>query len=124
MVLETRPTILVIGSDATLRYLLGRFVERSGYRKASAESISGCDLAALNPAAIVFLSTEQLAKDQAFLTEMPHLDAPILVCSSVIDEAKAIELGADNCLLHPLTCGDFQAALANATASKGVNPVS
>ncbi len=121
MVLKTRPTILVMGNDATLCYLLGRFAERSGYQlSVNAENISSCNIATLNPIAIIFLSIELLAGNQTFLAELADLDAPILVCSSVAEEARAIELGADYCLLHPLTYGDFQTTLADIAASKHV----
>jgi hypothetical protein len=38
----------------------------------------------------------------------------------VIEEARARELGADYCLLHPLTYDDFQKALLLVTASDRV----
>ena len=121
MILKTPHTILLIGNDATLSYLLGRFAEHSGYRlKVNAENVSSREVAAINPVVIIFLSTELLARDQTFVTELANLDAPIMVCSSVIEEARARELGADYCLLHPLTYDDFETALANATASKRV----
>ena len=121
MILKTQPTILLIGNDATLSYLLGRFAERSGYQlKVHTDNVSSREIAAINPAVIIFLSMELLARDQTFVTELANLDAPIMVCSSVIEEARARELGADHCLLHPLTYNDFQTALANAAASKRV----
>lgn len=121
MTSQTQPTILVIGSNTSLHYLLGRFAERSGYRlKVHPGCASGGEIAALNPAVIIFLSTEALARDQACLRELASLETPIIVCSSILEEAKAIELGADYCLLHPLTYDDFQAALAHARASKRV----
>ena len=36
----------------------------------------------------------------------------------IVEKARAIELGADYCLLHPLTYDDFKTALVNATSSK------
>jgi len=114
-------TILLIGSDTTLGYLLKRYAERSGYQyKVNGERVSSREVADINPAAIIFLSLELLARHQPFVTELTNLDAPIVVCSSVIEEARARELGADYCLLHPLTYDDFQTALANATASNHV----
>ncbi len=115
------PTILLIGSDTTLGYLLKRYAERGGYQsKVRAESISSREIATMNPLAIIFLSTELLARYQTVVTELTNLDAPILVCSSAVEEARARELGADYCLLHPVTYDDFEAALENATASKQV----
>jgi len=114
-------TILLIGSDTTLGYLLKRYAERSGYQfKVNRESVSSREVADINPAAIIFLSMELLARHQPFVTELTNLDAPIVVCSSIIEEGRARELGADYCLLHPLTYDDFQAALAHTTASKRV----
>jgi CheY-like chemotaxis protein len=119
MSLQTQPTILLIGRDGTLRYLLARFAEHSGYQwKVRADKVSTSEITAINPAVIIFLSTELLARDQTLVTELSNLDAPIVVCSSVIEEARARELGADYCLLHPLTYSGFQTALANVTASK------
>jgi hypothetical protein len=121
MTVNGRATILVIGNDPTLHYLLGRFAEHSGYQlKVNREPISNPEVAALNPAAIIFLSTEQLARDQGLLAELASLDTPILVCSSVAEKARALELGADYCLLHPLTYDDFQTTLTNVIASKRV----
>ena len=119
MSLQTQPTLLLIGKDATLVYLLARFAEHSGYQwKVSVDRISSREIAAIKPAVIIFLSTELLARAQSLVTELSNLDAPILVCSSVIEEARARELGADYCLLHPLTYSGFQNALANITASR------
>lgn len=121
MVFDIHTPILIIGNDTTLCYLLGRFAERSGYQlKVDAENIPSHDIAALDPAAIIFLSIELLAKKQTFLTELAGLDIPILVCSSVAEETRALELGADYCLLHPLTYDDFQITLANIATSKRV----
>lgn len=121
MVLKTQPIILAIGNDATLSYLLGRFAERSGYQfMVNAENTTSSEIAIVDPAVIIFLSMERLASDQSLLTDLANLDMPILVCSAVSEEARAIELGADYCLLHPLTYDDFQTTLANATSSKRV----
>jgi CheY-like chemotaxis protein len=115
MSLQTSSTILLIGKDTTLQYLLARFAEHSGYQwKVSADILSGSEIASIHPAVIIFLSTELLAR------ELADLDAPILVCSSAVEEARAKELGADYCLLHPLSYNDFQTALANVTASKRI----
>jgi CheY-like chemotaxis protein len=114
-------TILLIGNDLTLGYLLKRYAEHSGYRlEMNAERLSSHEIEAIGPAVIIFLSTERLARDQDILQELSSPDMPIVVCSSVVEESRAIELGADYCLLHPLTYDDFQAALAYATASRHV----
>jgi CheY-like chemotaxis protein len=113
--------ILVIGRDTTLNYLLGRFAEHSGYPlKVESENVSSREIAALNPAIIIFLSTEQLVRCQKLLAELASLDTPIVVCSSLAEKARAVELGADYCILHPLRYDDFQTALTHATAVKRV----
>ncbi len=121
MVLKRRASILAIGTDASLIYLLGRFAERSGYQlEVSTGNASSREVAALDPAVIIFLSLERFARDPALLTALANLDTPILVCSSVTEASQAIELGADDCLLHPLTYDDFQMVLANARVLKRI----
>jgi len=115
----TKQTILLMGNDASLGYLLGRFAEQSEYQiMAVPEEISIQDVTVTNPAAIIFLSTEFLDKSQAFVMELVSREVPIIVCSSVTDEARARELGADSCVLHPITYDGFQNALAIANAPK------
>ena len=114
-----KPTILIIGTDITLIYLFSRFAEQNGYQLTSAkDEISLVDIEAAQPAAILFLSTDILAKHEALLAELVNRDTPILVCASAAEEAHARELGADYCLLHPLTYTDFQTALGTVTSSK------
>jgi len=112
-------TILLIGSDAALGYLLNRYAERSGYQLVVNEKIlSVTEITTINPAVIIFLSTELLETTQSLVRWLTGLDTPILVCSSVADEARSRELGADYCLLHPLIYDDFQAALTNLSTLK------
>ena len=121
MSLKEQPTILLIGNDETLSYLLGRFAERSGHNLAiHLEDSSVEQVTAVNPAVIVFLSTEILEMFQILVGELANLDFPIMVCSSVADEAKAKELGADYCLLHPLTYDNFYQALVAIGATKHI----
>jgi len=116
---KTRPTILLVGNDPTLRYLLGRFVEQSDYALAVVPVINSAqEITEINPKAIIFLSTEHLEKTQPLIVELDSLEVPIMLCSSVTEETRARELGADYCLLHPLTYEDFQTTLALASASK------
>ncbi|HRE26247.1 MAG TPA: hypothetical protein PK954_06415, partial [Anaerolineales bacterium] len=49
---------------------------------------------------------------QSLVDGLAAHDTPILVCASVTDVASARELGADACLVHPLTYAQFQAVLA------------
>jgi hypothetical protein len=119
MTLDSQPVILLFGNDTTLSYLFARFAERSGCRLIiNSENLSTGEIETVNPVAIIFPSTELLEKTQALVMELVSLEAPIMVCSSVADEARARELGADFCLLHPITYEGFQDALAIATATK------
>jgi len=119
------PTILLIGQDNALGYLLARYAEHSGYQcQMSAAPGASRELGALRPAVVIFLSLERLAHDQSGLSAWAGFEAPILVCASASEEAQARDLGADYCLLHPLTYSDFQTALATVAAGPGraVNP--
>src|SRR5438045_9700581 len=119
MIPNIQSTILLVGNDSTLNYLLGRFAERSGYLVTElAESLSTKEIETINPVAIIFTSMELFATRQTLVVELSSLDTPLVVCLSVTEEARARELGADYCLLHPLTYDDFQTALSNASASK------
>lgn len=103
----------MIGQDRPLIYLLGRFAERGGYRiihlpaAPESETIRG-----LHPFAIIFAALDDLEKAQAQVADLTDGEIPILVCSSGTDLAEARDLGADHCLLHPLSYEAFQAALA------------
>ncbi len=117
--MNPKPTVLLVGKDTTLNYLFNRFAEQSGYQLATnTENISMDEIETVKPTAILFLSTEMLAKAQALVTELASRELPILVCSSTTEEARARELGADYCLLHPLTYNDFQTILDKITTSK------
>jgi hypothetical protein len=119
MDLKARPTILLIGNDTTLNYLLGRFAERNGNQLTmNLENLSIKQIELANPAVIIFTSTELLATNRALVEGLSSLDILIMVCSSVAEEGRARELGADHCLLHPLTYHDFQTAIALASTTK------
>jgi CheY-like chemotaxis protein len=106
-------TIVVIGNDEMLTYLLKRYTEQGGSRMIPIElTASTGDLVRLQPAAIIFSSIDQLLAAQPLMDDPAMLDIPVLVCTSIGDEARARELGADECLLHPLTYDQFAAALA------------
>ena len=118
---NSRPAILLIGRDATLSYLFGRFAEQSGYHLAGhSENLSVEQIEIVKPDVILFLATELLAKHQPLMTELANLELPVMVCSSSAEEARARELGADYCLLHPLTYNDFQTAVKTIMTSKDV----
>jgi CheY-like chemotaxis protein len=119
MNLKTSRTILLVGNDAALRYLLGRFVEQSECALAIVPVITSAqEITEINPKAIIFLSTEHLKAAQTLMTELTSTETPIIVCSAVADEARARELGADRCLLHPITYDGFQKALEGTSAPK------
>lgn len=102
----------MIGTDTALAYLLGRYAEQSGCGIATMRTIpSVAEVCSLQPAALLFLSFENLGAAQLLITDLGNYDIPVLVCSSIADEARARELGADYCLLHPLTYDSFLAAL-------------
>lgn len=105
--------ILMIGNDPALAYLIGRYAEQSGYSVATLQIIPHvAEVCALKPAAILFPSVESLEGAQLLIAGLVNCDIPVLVCSSIADEARARELGADYCLLHPLTYDGFFDALA------------
>jgi hypothetical protein len=119
MSLNEQPNILLIGNDTALNYLFGRFAERCGYQLVvSLENSSVQEITAVNPVVIVFPSTEILESFQILVGELASLDFPIMVCSSVADETRARELGADYCLTHPISYDEFQTTLMTASASK------
>jgi hypothetical protein len=68
----------------------------------------------MKPATILFTSIESLEAAQLLVTGLANCDIPVLVCCSVADEARVRELGADHCLLHPLTYEGFHKVLAAA----------
>lgn len=104
--------ILMIGNDPALAYLIGRYAEQGGYDLATAQMVpSPIEARALHPAVVLFQSVEGLATSEALVRDMADCDVPVLVCSSVSDESRARELGADHCLLHPLTYDSVLAAL-------------
>ena len=117
MDVSAQSIILMIGSDPSLSYLIGRYAQQSGYGVASmAVMPTAAEACALQPAAVLFQSVQGLETSQTLVRELVERDVPVLVCSSVTDEARARELGADGCLLHPLTYDSVLAALSAATS--------
>ena len=103
----------MLGNDPALAYLIGRYAQQSGYAVTTLPGVVQAEaVCALKPAAILFTSIESLEASQLLMAGLVNCDIPILVCSSVADEARARELGADHCLLHPLTYDGFHQALA------------
>lgn len=113
MPLSRSPIILLIGNDAALTYLIERYAQRSGYQvrvqPIVPSSTAGTDL---QPAAVLFSSIENLEAAQSQIAHLSNAEIPLLVCSSINDQTRAHKLGADHCLVHPLTYDGFLAALA------------
>lgn len=116
---DTRQTILLVGNDDALSYLLGRFVEQSQYTLKAVPAIPSMQVIAdVEPKAIIFLSMKYLEAAQPLMTELTGIEAPIIVCAAVADESRARELDADQCLLHPITYDNFHNALVAVSSQK------
>lgn len=118
-----QPTILVIGTDAMLTYLLKRYAEESGclmIRRSFGPS--WVEMRQIKPAAIIFSSLELLQAAQSLVEDLSAHEALVMVCASVADEMRARELGADACLLHPLTYDNFHAELSAIWPAGKINP--
>jgi len=114
---STPPLILLIGQDVMLTYLIERYAERSGYDVHAEPTMpSPSAVRDLQPATVLFSSIGSLESAQALLAELASWEIPLLVCSSVNDQARARELGADYCLVHPLAYDNFLAALTLTSA--------
>lgn len=105
--------LLVIGTDPRLSHLLRRYAEQCGCQLTEHAQPPG--VAAVRqwqPDALIFLSLEHLQTAQTLVDDLAAHETPVLVCTAVAEEAQARELGADACLLHPLTYAHFAAVLA------------
>lgn len=107
-----KPSIVLIGDDPSLEYLLERYAYRGGYRLQSVRTISpNIDIRQMQPQSIWFSSLEVLEAFQPQMNTISTGDIPIVVCSSIADDARAMDLGADFLLLHPLTYDCFLSTL-------------
>ncbi len=124
MTLPKLPAIVIIGDSPSFIYLLQRYADRIGYSIAVTAPPSSLESAEvirrLEPIAVILASVEILEASQSLVAELANRDIPVIVCSSEADQIRIRELGADYCLLHPVTFGDFQNALTIATAAKRV----
>ena len=119
MNLKSQTTILLLGDDIALSYLIGRLAELGGYQLTTPpKDLSIKEIVSINPTVIIFSSIEYLETTQNLVGELASLDSLVMVCSSVPNEGKARELGVDFYLQHPLTFEVFQAALTSAGTSK------
>ncbi len=118
---STQPLVLLIGTNASLAYLIERYAELSGLSIHIMPTIPPAQVVlALHPAAVLFLSLANLEVSQPRIAELESSDIPLLVCSAATDEARARELGADYCLEHPLTYDHFLTALQAAPRARSV----
>lgn len=116
---QARQNLLLLGNDTELSYLLGRFAEQSEYQLTVVpEKASIQEITAAKPSAIIFSSMGFLSEAQNLVVELASLEVPIIVCSSLTDQGRARVLGADSCLLHPITLDGFQNALAVVSTTK------
>ena len=106
------PVIFWIGNDAALAYLIERYAERSGCEVHVHPTVPAPPAGSESkPAAMIFASIEDFEAAQFQIAPFAGSEIPLLVCSSVNDQARAHELGVDHCLVHPLTYDGFLAAL-------------
>jgi CheY-like chemotaxis protein len=106
--------VMLIGNDERLVYLLQRYFEESPYQLVPWLAIPADEeIERLHPVVIIFSTIELLESAQNLLNHTAGRDIPVLVCTAVAGEAHARELGADACLLHPLTYDDFRSVLTN-----------
>jgi DNA-binding response OmpR family regulator len=117
-----RAGIVVVGGDVSLHYLLERYAGRIGYPVSIEKDPSSAEaIRKSEPVAVIFPSVEILEGAQSLAAELANFDIPIIVCSSVLDQAKTRELGADYCLLHPVVFDNFSSALQAAIKSRDKN---
>ncbi|MBK9925178.1 MAG: response regulator transcription factor [Anaerolineales bacterium] len=122
---KQHPDIVVVGGDSSLHYLLQRYAERIGYPvRVEESSLSAEAIRKSEPVAVIFPSVEILEGAQSLAVELTNFDIPIIVCSSVFDQARTHELGADYCLLHPLVFDSFSSTVSAAVKSKLENRAS
>ena len=113
--------ILLIGNDSALEYLLRRYARESGCEiQTMRETGPELDWRALRPVAVWFSSLDVLAGLQPLRAAIANETIPVVVCSTVADDARAMELGADYFFLHPLTYDYFLMALAGTKAKNKV----
>lgn len=104
--------ITLIGNDPSLAYLIARFAEQSGCQLTILKSAPVVEeIWAQRPRLVLFATIEGLESAQALVSKLAGGEIPVGVCVSLSDEARARELGADHCLVHPLTLAGFMTAL-------------
>jgi hypothetical protein len=111
--MNDRPCLLFIGNDPPLEYLLERYAFQGGYRLQSILAVGpDTDISRIQPQSIWFSSLDVLEASQPQRNSILACNVPIIVCSSIADNVRAMDLGADYLLLHPLTYDCFLSTLA------------
>ncbi len=107
---QNQPYILMVGNDSSIAYLLERYAQQSGHGTRQLRHIDdGIAPEEMGPQAIFCLSLEALEAFQS--CRASFADIPVVVCSSVADDVRANELGADYLFLHPITYDYFLSVL-------------
>ncbi|HMO60110.1 MAG TPA: hypothetical protein PKA05_07825 [Roseiflexaceae bacterium] len=110
---DTKHTsILLIGGNGALVYLIERYARQRGLLVYAERIPSATMIAFLQPAVVWFMSFESLAATHPRATGLLNENTPMIVCSSIMDDIQMREFGADYCALHPLTYAGFLDALA------------
>ncbi len=109
---SSQKTVLLIGSDDRLTYLLQRYFDLvSCHVEVSPGGSVFMYFEQVIPSLVVFSTIEELINNLENAKRFSVSGIPIMVCTSVADQAQALELGADSCLLHPITIENFKLAL-------------
>lgn len=117
-----QPSILLVGQDPSLEYLLKRYARQGGLELQSLRGVSPeIDVNALHPLVAWFSSLEVLEAYQPLRAALANEAIPIVVCSSVADEARASESGADYFFLHPVTYDCFLSTLTRPDSAPSEN---
>jgi hypothetical protein len=107
------PLLLLIGDDPSLEYLLKRYALAGGCEFRSLRDLaSETDMRTLRPSSIWFASLDVFEASQPVKAVLAGSDVPIVVCTSVFDDTRATELGADYVFLHPITYDCFLSVIA------------
>ena len=105
--------LILFGNNKSLVYLINRYAEEFGYELFTLDMTSSInEITRIEPSAIIFSSISQLENAQQLIEILYNYDIPILVCTSLVDKIKAVKLGADMCLVHPLTPDNFQKTIS------------
>jgi hypothetical protein len=116
----TPPAVLYVGNDPSLEYLLGRYAQRSGCRVENIHGNTwGLEPGAQRPLCMWFSSLKVLEAAPGLAAAAVALDIPLVVCAAVADDTRAIELGADYVLIHPVTYDIFLSTLGQAHLPAG-----